>query len=145
MDKKQCVYAKKCGGCDYQGIDYKEQLAKKQAYMKKLLKPVCHVEPIIGMKDPFHYRHKVHAAFDCTKRGQIVAGVYKKNSHEVVDVESCMIEDEECDRIIRDIKDMLRSFKIKTYDEDTGYGLLRHVLIRKGYATGQIMVVLVLS
>ena len=56
-----------------------------------------------------------------------------------------MIEDEECDRIIRDIKDMLRSFKIKTYDEDTGYGLLRHVLIRKGYATGQIMVVLVLS
>ena len=78
--------------------------------------------------------------------GQIVAGVYKKNSHEVVDVESCMIEDEECDRIIRDIKDMLRSFKIKkTYDEDTGYGLLRHVLIRKGYATGQIMVVLVLS
>lgn len=53
MDKKQCVYAKKCGGCDYQGIDYKEQLAKKQAYMKKLLKPVCHVEPIIGMKDPF--------------------------------------------------------------------------------------------
>lgn len=145
MDKKQCVYAKKCGGCDYQGIDYKEQLAKKQAYMKKLLKPVCHVEPIIGMKDPFHYRRKVHAAFDCTKRGQIVAGVYKKNSHEVVDVESCMIEDEECDRIIRDIKDMLRSFKIKTYDEDTGYGLLRHVLIRKGYATGQIMVVLVLS
>ena len=110
MDKKQCVYAKKCGGCDYQGIDYKEQLAKKQAYMKKLLKPVCHVEPIIGMKDPLHYRHKVHAAFDCTKRGQIVAGVYKKNSHEVVDVESCMIEDEECDRIIRDIKDMLRSF-----------------------------------
>ena len=145
MDKKQCVYAKKCGGCDYQGIDYKEQLAKKQAYMKKLLKPVCHVEPIIGMKDPFHYRHKVHAAFDCTKRGQIVAGVYTKNSHEVVDVESCMIEDEECDRIIRDIKDMLRSFKIKTYDEDTGYGLLRHVLVRRGFHSGEVMVVLVLG
>jgi 23S rRNA (uracil1939-C5)-methyltransferase len=63
----------------------------------------------------------------------------------VVDVASCMIEDEEADTIIRDIKGLLRSFKIKTYDEDTGYGLLRHVLIRKGFHTGQIMVVLVLG
>ena len=121
-----CPYAKKCGGCDYQGVEYKEQLKTKQAYMKKLLKPFCFVEPIVGMKNPLNYRHKVHAAF-------------------VVDIESCMIEEQESDEIIRDIKDMLRSFRIKTYDEDTGYGLLRHVLVRKGYATGQIMVVLVLA
>ena len=140
-----CPYAKKCGGCDYQGIEYKEQLKTKQAYMKKLLKPFCFVEPIVGMKNPLYYRHKVHAAFDCTRRGQIVAGVYRKNTHDVVDIESCMIEEQESDEIIRDIKDMLRSFRIKTYDEDTGYGLLRHVLVRKGYATGQIMVVLVLA
>ena len=68
-----------------------------------------------------------------------------KSTHDVVDIESCMIEEQESDEIIRDIKDMLRSFRIKTYDEDTGYGLLRHVLVRKGYATGQIMVVLVLA
>lgn len=140
-----CPYAKKCGGCDYQGVDYKEQLKNKQAYMKKLLKPFCFVEPIVGMKNPLYYRHKVHAAFDCTRRGQIVAGAYRKNTHDVVDIESCMIEEQESDEIIRDIKDMLRSFRIKTYDEDTGYGLLRHVLVRKGYATGQIMVVLVLA
>ena len=140
-----CPYAKKCGGCDYQGVEYKEQLKNKQAYMKKLLKPFCFVEPIVGMKNPLHYRHKVHAAFDCTRRGQIVAGAYRKNTHDVVDIESCMIEEQEADEIIRDIKDMLRSFRIKTYDEDTGYGLLRHVLVRKGYATGQIMVVLVLA
>ena len=113
--------------------------------MKKQLKPFCFVEPIVGMKNPLYYRHKVHAAFDCTRRGQIVAGAYRKNTHDVVDIESCMIEDQESDEIIRDIKDMLRSFRIKTYDEDTGYGLLRHVLVRKGYATGQIMVVLVLA
>ena len=71
--------------------------------------------------------------------GQIVAGAYRKNTHDVVDIESCMIEEQESDEIIRDIKDMLRSFRIKTYDEDTGYGLLRHVLVRKGYATGQKM------
>lgn len=117
-----CPYAKKCGGCDYQGVDYKEQLKNKQAYMKKLLKPFCFVEPIVGMKNPLYYRHKVHAAFDCTRRGQIVAGAYRKNTHDVVDIESCMIEEQESDEIIRDIKDMLRSFRIKTYDEDTGYG-----------------------
>ena len=55
-----CPYAKKCGGCDYQGVEYKEQLKTKQAYMKKLLKPFCFVEPIVGMKNPLYYRHKVH-------------------------------------------------------------------------------------
>ena len=56
------------------------------------------------MKNPLHYRHKVHAAFDCTRRGQIVAGAYRKNTHDVVDIESCMIEEQESDEIIRDIK-----------------------------------------
>lgn len=140
-----CPYAKKCGSCDYQGIDYKEQLKRKQSYMEKLMEPFCKVSSIVGMDEPLHYRHKVHAVFDCTRQGKIVAGCYRKNSHEVVDIDRCMIEDEEADAIISDIKGLLRSFKIKTYDEDTGYGLLRHVLIRKGYHTGQIMVVLVLG
>lgn len=144
-NSKTCPYAKKCGGCDYQGVPYEEQLAKKQAYMKKLMKPFGKVNPIVGMKEPLHYRHKVQAAFDCTRKGQVVAGVYEKNSHDVVDIENCLIENEEADAIIRDIKNLLRSFRIKTYDEDTGYGLLRHVLVRKGYHSGQIMVVLVLA
>ncbi len=145
VEQKGCPYAKNCGGCDYQGVSYEEQLSKKQNYMRKLMEPFCKVSPIVGMEEPFHYRHKVHAVFDCTRQGKIVAGCYRKNSHDVVDIESCMIEDEEADAIICDIKGLLRSFKIKTYDEDSGYGLLRHVLIRKGYHTGQIMVVLVLS
>lgn len=140
-----CPYAKACGGCDYQGISYEEQLKKKQSYMDKIMKPYCKAALIVGMEQPLHYRHKVHAVFDCTRRGQIVAGSYRKNTHEVVDIECCQIEEEESDAIIRDIKGMLKSFKIKTYDEDTGYGLLRHVLVRKGYHTGQIMVVLVLA
>lgn len=140
-----CPYAKKCGGCDYQGLDYKEQLSKKEKNMKKLLKDFVKSSPIVGMDNPYHYRHKVHAVFDCVGRGQVVAGVYKKNSHDVVDIESCQIEDQEADAIIREIKGLLKSFKIKTYDEDTGYGLLRHVLVRKGFHTGEIMVVLVLA
>ena len=142
-----CPYAKKCGGCDYQGMPYQQQLAKKQNYMRKLMSPYGKVDNIIGMDNPKNYRHKVHAVFDCTNRGRghVISGVYKKNSHEVVNIEGCMIEDMEADAIIQEIKGMLKSFKIKTYDEDTGFGLLRHVLIRKGYATNQIMVVLVLS
>lgn len=140
-----CPYAKKCGGCDYQGIPYEEQLKKKEGNVKNLLKPFVKVNPIVGMENPYNYRHKVHAVFDCVAKGKIIAGVYKKNSHEVVDIERCQIEVEEADVIIRDIKDLLKSFKIKTYDEDTGYGLLRHVLVRKGYATDEIMVVLVLA
>jgi len=140
-----CPYAKKCGGCDYQGIEYKKQLETKEAKVKKLLKEFVKVSPIVGMENPYHYRHKVHAVFDCVARGQVVAGVYKKNTHEVVDIESCQIENQEADAIIREIKGLLKSFKIKTYDEDTGYGLLRHVLVRKGYHTGEIMVVLVLA
>ena len=140
-----CPYAKKCGGCDYQGITYKEQLEKKEANVRKLLKEFVKVSPIVGMENPYHYRHKVHAVFGCVGRGQVVAGVYKKNSHDVVDIESCQIENQEADAIIREIKGLLKSFKIKTYDEDTGYGLLRHVLVRKAYHTGEIMVVLVLA
>lgn len=144
-EKKVCPYAKKCGGCDYQGIEYSKQLEMKESAVRKLLKPYVKVSPIIGMDNPYHYRHKVHAVFDCVGRGQVVAGVYKKNSHEVVDIERCQIEDEEADAIIREVKGLLKSFRIKTYDEDTGYGLLRHVLVRKGYHTGEIMVVLVLA
>jgi 23S rRNA (uracil1939-C5)-methyltransferase len=140
-----CPYAKKCGGCEYQGVPYEEQLAKKQQYVRKLMEPYGKVAPIVGMEQPFFYRHKVHAVFGCTKRGQIVAGSYRKNSHEIVDIERCLIEDEEADAIIRDIKGLLCSFRIKAYDEDTGYGLLRHVLVRKGYHSGQIMVILVLA
>lgn len=148
MEKKMgeiCPYGKKCGGCDYQGMDYKAQLEKKTAYMKKLLKGICPLNPIVGMENPYHYRHKVNAAFDCIKGGKIVAGVYKKNTHDIVDIESCMIEDEEADAIIRDIKNLLKSFRIKTYDEDSGYGLLRHVMVRKSYARQEYMVILVLS
>ena len=76
-----CPYAKKCGGCDYQGILYKDQLIKKQLYVKKLMS-FGKVSPIIGMEDPYHYRHKVQAAFDCVRGGKIVAGPYRANSHD---------------------------------------------------------------
>ena len=140
-----CIYAAKCGGCQYQGILYKKQLAKKQKSVKELLGNQVKVDPILGMKDPFHYRNKVNAAFGRLRNGTIISGIYREGTHEVIDIEECQIEDRRADAIIQDIKGLLPSFKIKTYDEDTGYGLLRHVMIRTGHVTGEIMVVLVLA
>ena len=147
MEEKvtKCSVSKKCGSCQYQGVPYKEQLAAKQKKMKKLLGKFANVKPIIGMDDPFYYRNKVHAVFDRDKKGNIICGTYEAKTHKVVPIEECMIEDKISQEIIRTIRDMLKSFRIKTYDEDTGYGLLRHVLVRRGFSTDEIMVVLVIG
>lgn len=138
-----CASAKKCGGCQYQGIPYQEQLKKKQKQVQSLLNKFGKVSPIMGMENPYYYRNKVHAAFDRDRKGNIISGIYEANSHRVVPIEKCLIEDEKSQEIIRTIRGMLKSFKIKTYDEDSGYGLLRHVLVRRGFASGEVMVVLV--
>lgn len=147
MEEKvtKCSVSKKCGSCQYQGVPYKEQLAAKQKRMKKLLGKFANVKPIIGMDDPFYYRNKVHAVFDRDKKGNIICGTYEAKTHKVVPIEECMIEDKISQEIIRTIRDMLKSFRIKTYDEDTGYGLLRHVLVRRGFFTDEIMVVIVIG
>lgn len=140
-----CPYASKCGGCDYQGVAYEKQLAKKQKEMQKLLGGFGKVAPIIGMEQPLYYRNKVHAVFDRDRKGNIISGVYEKNSHRVVNVDSCMIENQKADEIILTIRKLIKDFKMKVYDEDSGYGLFRHVLIRTGHVSGQILVVLVLA
>ena len=140
---KQCPVFKKCGGCQYLNLTYEEQLEKKKRELQRLLKGICPIHQVIGMENPWHYRNKVHAVFSHDRKGNPISGVYQENSHIVLPVESCLIEDEKADEIIGTIRGMLKSFKIRTYDEDTGYGLLRHVLVKRGFATGEIMVVLV--
>lgn len=140
-----CPVAKKCGGCDWIGKPYPAQLEEKRKAASRLIEPFCRLEGIIGMDEPYYYRNKVHAVFDRDRRGNVICGIYEKNSHRVVAVEKCFLEDKKSGEIIRSIRDLCKSFKIKTYDEDTGYGLLRHVLVRSGYHTGEYMVVLVLG
>ncbi|MBQ8559485.1 MAG: 23S rRNA (uracil(1939)-C(5))-methyltransferase RlmD [Tyzzerella sp.] len=140
-----CLVAKKCGGCQYQGVAYKEQLKKKQQMEETLLKKFCKVENIIGMENPYYYRNKMHRTFGRDRKGNTISGTYQEGTHRIVPVEECLIEDQKSQEIVHTIRGLLKSFKIKTYDEDTGYGLLRHVLVRRGFKTGEIMVVLVLS
>ena len=140
---RACPLAKKCGGCQLQNLSYDEQLHLKQATAIRLLGRFGHVEEIIGMKDPYHYRNKVQAAFGVNRQGQIISGVYQSASHRIVPVSDCMIEDTVADQIIVTIRGLLKSFKIRPYDEDTGRGTLRHVLVRRGWRSGEILVVLV--
>lgn len=140
--KSLCRVSKKCGGCQWIDVPYAEQLKRKQSILTKLLKPYVKPEAMIGMEEPFHYRNKVHAVFGMSKKGPI-SGIYKAGTHEIIPVDSCMIENEKADAIIGTIRSLLNSFKIKVYNENTGYGLLRHVLIRVGHNSKEIMVVLV--
>ncbi len=139
-----CPIYEKCGGCLGQEQPYEIHLAQKQKQLQSLIGNYCKLDPIIGMKNPYYYRNKVHAVFAHDKKGPY-CGVYEAGTHRVVPVENCKIEDKKASAIILTIRDLLTSFKIKTYNEDKGYGLLRHVLIRKGFQSGEIMVVLVLS
>jgi 23S rRNA (uracil1939-C5)-methyltransferase len=138
-----CPQREACGGCQYQGIPYSEQLLQKQEYLRQLLGGFCSIEPIIGMEQPLHYRCKVHAAFGTDRKGKIVSGIYQPMTHKIVPVDSCLIEDETADSIIRDIRLLMPAFKITPFDEKRNTGFLRHVLIRKGFFTKQVMVVLV--
>lgn len=143
--RRLCAAVGKCGGCQYIDMPYDQQLKKKQRTVEQLLKGYGKVEAIIGMEQPEHYRNKVHAVFDFQKGKGIVSGIYREGTHTVVPVDGCLLEDRKADEIIVSVRELAKSFKYKTYDEDTGYGLLRHVLVRVGHTTGQIMVVLVLS
>lgn len=140
---EKCPYAKKCGGCQYQGIAYEEQLKEKEKKVRKLMKDFGKPEPIIGMENPYHYRNKVHAVYHHQRNGEIISGIYQEGTHKVVPVTECQIENQEADRVIQTIRRLAVSFKIKIYNEDSGYGLLRHVLVRTGRKTEEMMVVLV--
>ena len=143
--KSKCPVSKRCGGCAYLDIPYEEQLKKKEDYVRRMTGGSRKVHPVAGMQDPYHYRCKVTATFQQHRDGRIVSGIYEEGTHHVVPVTSCLIEDEKADEIIGTIRHLIPSFRIRVYDEDTGFGLLRHVLIRAGRQSGQILVVLVVA
>lgn len=143
--KVDCPVYHRCGGCSLRHVTYANQLKHKQEKVNELLSDFAKVSPIIGMENPYHYRNKVHATFGRLKNGTYISGVYEEGTHMIVPIETCLIEDKKADEIIGTIRGLLKSFKIKTYDEDTGYGLLRHVMVRTGHVTGEVMVVLVLA
>ena len=141
--KQICPHAKKCGGCQLLNLTYEEQLRHKQVKAIRLLGKFCHVEEIIGMEDPYNYRNKAQYAFGRGRNGQAIAGVYQSSTHKIVDIEKCMLTEPKADEIANTVKKLLKSFKMKPYDENTRQGFLRHVLVKTAFKSGEVMVVLV--
>ena len=139
----KCGVFGSCGGCQLQHLTYEGQLKFKQQKIEKLLGVFGKVSPIIGMENPDHYRNKVHATFSYDKKGKIVAGIYEEDSHRVIPVTNCLIQNEQANKIIQTIRKLMPSFKLTPFDEDYSTGFLRHVLIRTGHVSKEVMVVLV--
>ena len=135
--------AKNCGGCPLLEMDYAEQLAYKEKKVRALLGKYGPVNDIRGMKEPYHYRNKVISTFAVGAGGKLTSGIYAAGTHKVLPVEHCLLEDEVLDTVLDAVRAAASSCRYQPYNEDKGTGLLRHCLLRRGVATGQVMVVLV--
>ncbi len=141
MDCK--LRAKNCGGCPLLGLDYAAQLKQKEEKVRALVGKYGPVHPIRGMEQPYHYRNKVISTFATGWGGKLTSGIYAANSHKVLPVESCLLQDEVLDKTMQAVRAAANACRYQPYDEDKGTGLVRHCLLRRGVATGQVMVVLV--
>ena len=121
------------------------QLAVKQKRIDDLFRDVCPVSAIEPCEEPYYYRNKVHAAFKRGRGGSIIYGTYEKDSHRIVKHDKCLIENKKAQQIIKTVAQIAARRKMSIYNEKTGHGLLRRVLVRVSEATGQIMVVIVVG
>ena len=144
----KCKVCSICGGCQYQQLDYQAQLKYKTKRVKDALERIANLKnvevlPCLGMENPYKYRNKIQVPFGKDRKGNVVYGFYKENSHEIIPVKNCYIEDKRAASILWDIKELVKDMKIPIYNEDSGKGLLRYVLIRTSLHFEELMVVLV--
>ena len=144
-----CGVCTACGGCQFQQLSYDAQLIYKQNKvrdaLRRHLKRDLDVFPTLGMENPYNYRNKIQVPIGLNKHGKIISGFYRANTHEIIEVDSCSIEDIRASKIVSSVKKLMKEFKYQPYNEDTGYGLIRHVIIRTSYHYPEIMVTLVTS
>lgn len=145
--KPPCHVFSECGGCQLQHLSYEGQLKQKQKNVQDVMQrigkiPNVTVHPVIGMDNPWRYRNKSQIPFS-ERDGEVVSGFYKSRTHYIVDTDICLIQGEEADELMTTLKNELHSMGIVAYDEHKHSGMLRHLIVRKARATGELMVVLV--
>ncbi|TRM11584.1 23S rRNA (uracil(1939)-C(5))-methyltransferase RlmD [Lentibacillus cibarius] len=144
-----CDVFYKCGGCQLQHMSYDAQLTMKQDQVRNTLKKIAHLEhvqvhPTIGMKDPWRYRNKVQMPVGAKADGELITGFYQKRSHRIIEgMETCIIQDEENDRMVEAVRRIADRLGITAYDEETDQGVLRHIMVRTGEETNDAMIILV--
>lgn len=149
-----CPYARQCGGCQLQALSYDKQLAFKDRKVKNNLIRIGGfspefveriMEPPVGMEHPFRYRNKAQVPVGTDKNGRLIAGFYAGRTHTIIENRDCMLGVPENKLVLDIVLSFCETHKIPAYDEITRKGLLRHVLIRKGFSTGQLMVCLIIN
>ncbi len=150
LGASRCPVARECGACQHVDVPYADQLAAKDARIAELFADFSQVDirPILGMGDPFHYRNKVTSPFAPGKRGpnggrEILTGMYAAGTHRLVPTDGCLLENEQAQQAIAAIRAIMRKFGIAPYDENRGTGFLRHVIVRVGHESGEVLVTLV--
>lgn len=147
--EEDCTTYKKCGGCNLRHINYQETLNIKKAIvencMYKALKREIQVNNVIGMKEPLYYRNKLQYPVGINKEQNIVMGVYSSRTHNIIPTEECFIQNKECQIIANDILKFIKENDISAYNEETLKGTLRHIVIRIGIKTNEVLVTLVLN
>jgi 23S rRNA (uracil1939-C5)-methyltransferase len=141
-----CGIMKRCGGCQLQHLDYKAQLNNKTQMVKDIMERIGGFQDLvihdaIGMQEPWRYRNK--AQFPVGFSDDVVIGFYANRSHDIIDTDQCIIQDEINDKIIAIFKEYIKKFKIPVYNEEANKGLVRHIVTRKGFQTGEVMVCIV--
>lgn len=143
----RCPVCTACGGCQFQQLAYKAQLEFKKNKIKNAFSRTAKLDVIVnepvGMDNPYFYRNKIQMPVGKDRLGKIVTGFYKANTHVIVPIEKCYIEDERSSPILKTIRELMKEIRVEPYDEDKQTGVLRHVLIRVSHYKKQIMVVLV--
>ena len=143
----RCKICTSCGGCQYQQLAYSAQLKYKTKRVKEALSRIAHIKqdvlPCIGASNPYNYRNKIQVPFVKDRNGVVKFGFYKENTHIIMPIKECAIEDKKAAPILWDIKLLLEDMNIPTYNEDSGKGILRYVLIRTSHHYDELMVVLV--
>ncbi|MFP7491581.1 23S rRNA (uracil(1939)-C(5))-methyltransferase RlmD [Bacillus paralicheniformis] len=144
-----CPIYKQCGGCQLQHINYEGQLLYKQKQVKDVLERIgkldlsrITVHPTLGMEDPWNYRNKAQVPVG-EREGGLIAGFYQQRSHEIIDMNECLIQQSENDRVVQAIKEICGKYGIKAYNEERHKGWLRHIMVRYGAVTGEMMVVFI--
>ena len=146
----RCPLHRRCGGCQIQALSYEKQLEYKENKVRQDLIRIGGfseppVQPVLGMENPYHYRNKAQFPFGRDREGRIVTGFYAGRTHTIVAGTDCAIGVVENRKILELILEFMNEKGIEPYDETTGKGLLRHALIRKAFATGELMVCLVIN
>ena len=144
-----CITYKRCGGCNLRHIKYEDTLKMKQnavqSLVNKTLKTKVKVQETIGMENPFHYRNKAQYPIGINKEGEPVIGVFAQRTHEVIPMEKCLIQNPKSEEIAKTILQFIKDNKSSVYNEKTGKGLFRHIVIKVGIKTNEIMCILVIN